>query len=103
MSNNLHAYNSRRYDLWYTKYVFYCNEEGNDYSEGPTTNVTFLPNQTSAVVRITINSDNLDENNETFIVGMIVPSQAEYRDRILFSRQNTTIEIVDSNGTYTAL
>jgi hypothetical protein len=70
---------------------------GVDYNGSPSTSVAFPAGSGGmAMVQVTLIGDNLDEPNESFRVSMMIPSQFE--GRILFSRQNTSVQIQDSDG-----
>jgi hypothetical protein len=53
---------------------------GTDYTALPLTTLTFAPNETSKTVTVTINSDLLDEFDETYFLNLSAPTNAALGD-----------------------
>ena len=86
--------------LFYLLFIIIIIGGGEDYDESePTTQTaTFQPGtNTSTVIRVTLNSDDLDEFTEEF-TATLKDSDDFAADRIDFFRQDTIIEIIDSDG-----
>ena len=69
---------------------------GEDYNETSTYAVFPVGTNTSTVIRVALNPDDLDEFTEEFTATL--KGSGDFADRIDFFRQDTIIEITDSDG-----
>ena len=86
--------------LFYLLFIINIVGGGEDYDEGGQTSIsTLFPvgTNTSTVIRVTLYPDDLDEFTEEF-TATLKDSDDFAADRIDFFRQDTIIEIIDSDG-----
>ena len=85
--------------LFYLLFIIIIVGGGEDYDESePSTQTATFPagTNTSTVIRVTLNPDDLDEFTEEFTATL--KGSGKFANRIDFFRQDTIIEIIDSDG-----
>ena len=84
-------------------HLYYIFIDPEDYANG-TYQVVFPPGESSAVIQVPINDDDVCERNETFVVMLVIPKEsAVYGVRAGIPREATvTIEDDDSRLTNSA-
>ena len=70
--------------------------DGEDYNETSTYAVFPAGTNTSTVIRVTLTPDDIDEFTEEFTATL--KGSGDFADRIDFFRQDTVVEIIDSDG-----